>query len=185
MSINIDSCVYKDRKVLYKTLADDFKTLWLIVDPFKHQVLGDEYNTDGERQLLNNNTNVYARDMYINTVNHHYGMKISQYLDWLEPKNPMVTVGDFHGRDVMDIFKKYPLISSTNLIKHVEEFNYDNIVYTGFHHGLCINQPPIGSEILGQFAKCYVIQNLVCLLHEGPYNWVQADDRALETAEII
>ena len=49
MSINIDSCVYKDRKVLYKTLADDFKTLWLIVDPFKHQVLGDEYNTDGER----------------------------------------------------------------------------------------------------------------------------------------
>ena len=185
MSINLDSCVYNDRSVLYKTLADDSKTLWLIVDPTKYQVLDEGYNTDGKTQFLNNRTNVYARDMYINMVNHHYGMKIAQYLEWLQPKNSIVVMNDFHGRDVMEVFAEHTKISSNDLLKYVEEFQYENIVYTGFHHGLCTNQGIIGTEVLSKLAKCYVVQNLVCLLHEGPYTWVQADNRALESAEII
>ena len=179
---SLDSCVYNDRSVLYKTLADDSKTLWLVVDPVRHQILSNEYNYDPGPRLVNH-TNVYARDMYINTVNHNYGIKIAQYLNWLEPKNAMVVMNS--GEDIMDAFKEYKLILGHNLINHVKEFDYDNIVYTGFHHGLCLTQPPIGSEILSEFAKCYVVQNLVCLLHEGPYTWVDADNKTLQTAEII
>ena len=123
----------------------------------------------------------WASDAYLNIVNHYHRTKIAEYLQTWQPKN--VYVSSPSHIETADEFKYITQIRYTDVEKKVHEHNFKEIVYTGFHYGMCINHEPQGCKHMHQFAKCYVIKDLVCLFPGE--SWIDMDKETEKYATII
>lgn len=147
--------------------------LWLIIDPWQYQV---QHKPDGMPRHQS-----YGGDAYLNIVNHYFRHKISQYLTAWTPKHLYVSSPSHI--ETADEFKNLTQIRYTDVEKKVVEQNFTDIVYVGFHYGLCINHEPQGCKHMHQFAKCYVVKDLVCLFPGE--SWIAMDKETEKYATII
>ena len=147
--------------------------LWLIIDPWQHQI---QHKPDGMPSHQS-----WGGDAYLNIVNHYHRIKISQYLTHWAPKHLYVSTPPHI--ETGHEFKNIPVLQDTDVKKKVVEEKFTEVVYTGFHYGRCINNPPQGIKNIHQFAKCYVVKDLVCLFPSD--NWIVMDNITRQWAEII
>ena len=147
--------------------------LWLIIEPWQHQI---QQKPDGLPRHQS-----YGGDMYLNVINHYHRTKIAQYLNHWQPKHLYVSSPSHI--ETADEFKHLTRIRYTEVEKIVVEQKFTEIVYTGFHYGMCINNPPQGIKHMHEFAKCYIVKDLVCLFPDQ--NWIHMDNISKQWAEII
>ena len=147
--------------------------LWLIIDPWQHQI---QHKPDGMPRHQS-----YGGDMYLNVINHYFRHKVSQYLTAWAPKHLYVSSPSHieTGHESKDI----DVLRYTDVEKKVVEGKFTEVVYTGFHYGMCINNKPQGAMHISKFAKCYVVKDLVCLFPSE--DWIQMDKITQQYAEII
>jgi len=147
--------------------------LWLIIDPWQYQNQQKSSAVSPHQQ--------WASDAYLNIVNHYHRTKIAQYLQIWQPKN--IYVSSPSHIETADEFKNLTQIRYTDVEKKVVEQNFTDIVYVGFHYGMCINHEPQGCKHMHRFAKCYVVKDLVCLFPGE--SWIAMDKETEKYATII
>ena len=165
-TIRTDNISSMDQKLINSAL-------WLIIDPWQHQI---QHKPDGMPRHQS-----YGGDQYLNVVNHYFRHKILLYLTHWAPKHLYVSSPSHI--ETGHEFKDIPVLRYTDVEKKVVEEKFTEIVYTGFHYGRCINNPPQGIKHMHQFAKCYIVKDLVCLFPSD--NWIQMDNISKQWAEII
>ena len=147
--------------------------LWLIIDPWQYQIQQKSSALSPHQQ--------WASDAYLNIVNHYHRTKIAQYLTHWAPKHLYVSSPPHI--ETGHKFKHIPVLQYTDVEKKVVDENFTEVVYTGFHYGMCINYESQGIQHIHKFAKCYVVKDLVCLFPGE--SWIAMDKETEKYATII
>ena len=139
---------------------------WLIFDPWQTQP--PPYEGD-----------------YVNNINDYFAIKIAEYMKDVKNKFIVIfrTMKEHYGlsKHLQDI----PVIHHQDIRFNLLPFN--DIVYTGFHHGRCtIDTHDSGAKFLSQDKakfNIYFKKELLCLLPGD--SWIAMDNKSKQYGELI
>ena len=131
--------------------------MWIIIDPWQEQFCHYEYDKKT-----------------INAINNYYAHMIHQYIQHHDIQNTMVLNIDHNKYPTHKLFAEYKHIQNPYYHKVLKNMN---VVFCGFHSGICINEkgvaPYTPSQQRKRNIKVYVKTDLCCAL---PSNWLDTKD---------
>jgi hypothetical protein len=137
----------------HKFLIDS--ALWVVIDPWDLQPGLDP-------------------DHRINYINNYYCAMIDYYLNKFVIKHKCISL-DEEKYTRSSYFKTYSNMTlREQIIDYLSKYQLQNVVYTGFHNGLCIIDKDTGVKSIKKDANVYIKKDLVCTLgytvdHKYPF----------------
>jgi len=149
-------------------IIDLQKTLWVVMDPWSDQP---------------NRSNQWSPEKltYINNINDFIAKKIAEYFEaWKIPYCNILICTDLNNGPVHFKLRQYFTISSNvyDIWNYMEKQKFKNIIYTGFHHGVCLLHRKAGA-LQGRKLKynTYIHREFIAPLADD--SWITNDYKTL------